>query len=439
MNHPEHSERLVFTESPRSSHLFRIWQNLSMALELPQVDRWLAQYFRSEKRFGKKDRQWYADAIFTALRFGPAAVLAEKIFAAPDRLQELIEEMNRADSFWLVLREMPAEKLFFWLSLYQLTDSIRFPSEAACLGKLSVKSGEHPDLQLLGMGIPNFYAAALQRRQELSAWDESTRLRFLQLQREKAPLWLRLNHPEQAEAARKELLGAGVSLLEQGDAWQVESSKSLLTLRCIEQGVLEIQDLASQSIGAVLQLEQEPLVWDCCAGGGGKTMQIASRLRGKGLVFASDIRHYKLTEVERRAQRAGFSRVRILPWDGEALPAFPLEWKKQGGVDIVLIDAPCTATGTWRRSPDSKYRSNAAGIVHLQTLQKSLFAKVLPALKPGGQLVYATCSWLPEENEDVIQAALEQHPELQLERMQLCGSPTEDSDTMFYAVLRKRL
>lgn len=188
-----------------------------------------------------------------------------------------------------------------------------------------------------------------------------------------------------------------------------------------------------------MPLDGEPLVWDCCAGGGGKTLQLAARLRGNGRVYASDVRSYKLAEVERRAQRAGLNRVETLEWNGEQLPHFPKDWTKRGGVDIILIDAPCTGTGTWRRSPDSKFRCDEDSIKDLQKLQKSLFSKVLPALKKGGCLIYATCSWLPEENEDIIAAALSEHPELQCESQVLCGNPAEDSDTMFYAVLRKKL
>ncbi len=411
--------RLFFAENPRTPHLYRIWKQLQDHRELPQVDRWLAQIFRGEKRFGKKDRQWYADAVFAALRLGPLVLLAEK-------------SGHAGPGDWTELRDLAADRLFFWLSLDRQdpTDE-RFPEEKQCLEGLK-QSGT-----LARWGIPPFYAPMLERRKILSRWSPLETEQFLAAQNAKAPLWLRVNLPAKADAARRELQAAGVQWVEDGAAWKLDEARNLQTLACIEQGILEIQDYASQRIGAAVDLAGDPLIWDSCAGGGGKSMQLASRLQGRGLIFASDIRSYKLEEVKRRAARAGFSRVRTLPWNGDALPVFPSEWQKNGGVDVIVIDAPCTGTGTWRRSPDSKYRCRETELKDLQALQISIVKKVLPALKKGGQLIYATCSWLPEENEDVVAAALAAHPELRLETQELCGNPAADADTMFYAVLRK--
>jgi len=414
------NSRLYFTETPRVPHLYRVWNQLRECRTLPQVDRWLAQIFRSEKRFGKKDRQWYADAVFAALRLGPLVLLAEAGQAA-DKIQ----------GDWNELREISADRLFFWLSLErQLATDDRFPQEKQRIEDLKQSKS------LASYGLPLFYTPMLERRQTMSSWGPEARATFLATQNIKAPLWLRVNQPHKVAAARRELAEQDMSWIEDGSAWKLDATRNLKNLQCLEQGILEIQDYASQMIGAVVDVARDPLVWDCCAGGGGKTLQIASRLQG-GLVFASDIRQYKLDEVKRRAERADLQRVRTLPWNGETLPALPAEWQNNGGVDVILIDAPCTGTGTWRRSPDSKYRCDAQELKQLHDLQISLFQKVLPALKKGGQLIYATCSWLPEENEDVVAAALQAHGELSLEIQQLCGNPSADADTMFYAVLRK--
>lgn len=411
--------RLFFAENPRTPHLYRIWTQLQSCRELPQVDRWLAQVFRGEKRFGKKDRQWYADAVFAALRLGPLVLLAEK---------------GRTDvqADWNELRELSAERLFFWLSLERQDPADeRFPEEKQSLERMRQAQS------LARWGIPPFYEPMLERRQTLGQWSVADKEHFLAAQNVKAPLWLRVNLPAQADAARREFREHGIHWAEEGTAWKLEEARNLQNLQCLDQGILEIQDYASQMIGAAVELAGDPLIWDSCAGGGGKTLQLASRLQGRGLIFASDIRSYKLEEVKRRAARAGFSRVRTLPWNGDALPQFPSEWQKNGGVDIILIDAPCSGTGTWRRSPDSKYRCNERELKNLQALQISLFQKVLPALKKGGRLIYATCSWLPEENEDVVAAALLAHDDLRLETQKLCGNPAADADTMFYAVIRK--
>jgi 16S rRNA (cytosine967-C5)-methyltransferase len=404
--------RLVFTESPRTPHLFRIWKQLQNNRELPQVDRWLAQVFRGEKRFGKKDRQWYADAVFAALRLGPLVLLAEKN-GAP------------IQGDWSELRELPAERLFHWLSLER-----QDPADERFLAEKQQFEAQRASRTLPGWGLPPFFTPHLDRRRAISQWTAKDTEQFLAMQNVKAPLWLRVNLPAKAASARRELQEHGIAWSEEGNAWKLEEARNLQHLQCIEQGVLEIQDYASQLIGAAIDVSGEPIIWDSCAGGGGKTLQIAARLQGRGQIIASDIRSYKLEEVQRRAARAGFSRVRTLPWNGETLPALP-------ALDAILIDAPCTGTGTWRRSPDSKYRCQEREINELQALQISLFQKVLPVLKKGGQLIYATCSWLVEENEDVVAAALKAHPDLHLESQKLCGNPAADADTMFYAVLRK--
>jgi 16S rRNA (cytosine967-C5)-methyltransferase len=404
--------RLFFTESPRTPHLYRIWTQLQNQRELPQVDRWLAQVFRGEKRFGKKDRQWYADAVFAALRLGPLVLLAEKN-----------EDSIQGD--WNELRELPAERLFHWLSLER-----QDPVDERFLADRQRLEAQRARKTLPAWGLPPFYAPYLERRQALSQWTTADTEKFLALQNVKAPLWLRVNLPAKAAVARRELQDHGITWTEEGHAWKLDAARNLQQLPCIEQGILEIQDYASQMIGAAVDVAGEPNIWDSCAGGGGKTLQIASRLQGRGQIIASDIRSYKLEEVQRRAARAGFSRVRTLPWNGETLPALP-------ALDAILIDAPCTGTGTWRRSPDGKYRCHEREIRGLQSLQISLFQKVLPALKKGGQLIYATCSWLVEENEDVVAEALQAHPDLHLESQQLCGNPAADADTMFHAVLRK--
>lgn len=404
------TQRLPFTDTPRAPHLYRIWNQLREAKELPQVDRWLAQVFRGEKRFGKKDRQWYADAVFAALRLGPLLLLAEGVRGTGD---------------WPQLRALPAERLFFWLSLTQVEGADeRWTAEQAQLEAARRIPG-------VGQGLPLLYVPMLEQRVERSQWTAAERELFLTQQNSKAPLWLRLNHPGKAEQARRDLTAAGISWTENGHAWRLDSSKNLQSLPAIEQGILEIQDLASQEIGGICDVSGDPLIWDCCAGGGGKSMQLATRMKS-GQVLASDVRSYKLDEVKRRAERAGITRIRTLPWDGETLPRFPRP------LDAILIDAPCSGTGTWRRSPDSKYRYTQGSIADLQALQISIIRKVLPALKSGGQLIYATCSWLPQENEDVVAAALRDHPELSLETQKLCGTPAADADTMFYAVLRKK-
>ena len=166
-------------------------------------------------------------------------------------------------------------------------------------------------------------------------------------------------------------------------------------------------------------------------------MQIAAGLKQKGAVYASDVRAYKLDEVKKRAKRAQFDNVRTLEWNGEKLPKFPREIAIRAGFDTVLVDAPCSSSGTWRRNPDAKIKVTAEGLQSVSQLQLAILNQVCTAVKKGGTLVYSTCTWLRCENEDVVAKFLLAHPEFSLVSQECFGSPWHDSDTMFAAVLKK--
>jgi 16S rRNA (cytosine967-C5)-methyltransferase len=184
--------------------------------------------------------------------------------------------------------------------------------------------------------------------------------------------------------------------------------------------------------------------WDCCAGGGGKTLQLASLLQRKGVVVATDIREYKLDDLKMRARRAGFPNIRRSPWDGKA----PRK-KKAGLYDGVLVDAPCSCSGVWRRNPDAKWNTDEAEIAEMSDLQLKILTAASAGVKPGGVLVYGTCSLFDPENRTVVSKFLESHPDFTLESFadplsgKLCQGTLQirpwdsDSDSMFAARMRR--
>ncbi|MDD3117705.1 MAG: RsmB/NOP family class I SAM-dependent RNA methyltransferase [Victivallales bacterium] len=171
-------------------------------------------------------------------------------------------------------------------------------------------------------------------------------------------------------------------------------------------GQFEIQDISSQAIALACAPVPGERWWDPCAGAGGKTLALAAQLHNKGTVLAGDVRGYKLDDLRRRATRAGFSNIQCREWDGK-----PLRHKQQGKFDGVLVDAPCSCSGTWRRNPDARWTTDPAGIGELAALQREILAAAASGVKPGGVLVYATCSLLTAENELVVAAFLKQHPD----------------------------
>jgi 16S rRNA (cytosine967-C5)-methyltransferase len=287
--------------------------------------------------------------------------------------------------------------------------------------------------------IPLWYKDFLLERARQSQWDVFTLNRFLNYHTRRPPLWLRLNNPEKEKEVLEELETHGFQIARQGLAIQAEGSKGIYELDGYKQGYLEVQDLASQLIGYRVAAKPGEMVWDCCAGGGGKTLQIASRPGGaRGAVYASDIRDYKLDILRKRVQKAQLHNIRTLVWEGKELPEFSKEIQKRGGFHWVLVDAPCSATGTWRRNPEAKFRFRPEELSGLVKLQLQLINYASVAVMPGGRLVYATCSWFIAENEGAVQQFLQNNPAFQLESQELLGNPYHNSDTMFAAVLVRK-
>ena len=155
---------------------------------------------------------------------------------------------------------------------------------------------------------------------------------------------------------------------------------------------MEIQDPGSQAVAPLLEAEPEMKVIDACAGAGGKTLHLASLMKGRGEIVAMDVSAAKLSELRRRASRAGTRIIRTETWREDTLKRYA------GWADRVLIDAPCSGLGTLRRQPDLKWRLSEGALEKIKRLQRRLLDHYPALLRPGGKLVYATCSVLPSEN-----------------------------------------
>jgi len=177
------------------------------------------------------------------------------------------------------------------------------------------------------------------------------------------------------------------------------------TLQTFREGFFELQDEGSQLLGMLVDAPPTKVV-DACAGAGGKSLQLAAQMKNRGDLYAFDIDPRRLEELKVRARRDGVHNVRI-----HLLPGVP---DLQGKADRVLVDAPCTGTGTLRRKPDARYRLTEASVAEYAAKQRGLLDQFAPMVKPGGRLVYGTCSILREENEDVVAAFLEAHPDFEV-------------------------
>ncbi len=228
---------------------------------------------------------------------------------------------------------------------------------------------------------------------------------------------------------------------------KVTSRFNVNTLKSFQNGNVEIQDFASQCIGLVANPKEGEKWMDVCAGAGGKTLQLAAMMRGKGLITSCDIRNKPLQELMKRAKKANFKGIRTITTD-LSKPSKKLD---DALFDGVLVDAPCSNSGTWRRNPDLKLRFKTANSEKAAKLQLSILKNAAKFVKPGGSLVYSTCSASILENQKVVELFLNDHAEFKGAKFvhPTTGEKVEatlslpfnlaDNDTMFVAKFTKAL
>ena len=175
-------------------------------------------------------------------------------------------------------------------------------------------------------------------------------------------------------------------------------------------GSFEVQDEGSQLLGYLLAPKRGEMVVDFCAGAGGKTMLLGAMMRSTGRLYAFDVSDKRLAKMKPRVARAGLSNVHPACLSGENDTRVK---RLAGKIDRVLVDAPCSGLGTLRRNPDLKWRQSEMSINELTRKQTDILAAAAKLARPGGRLVYATCSFLSEENEAIVDAFLATHPEYQ--------------------------
>jgi 16S rRNA (cytosine967-C5)-methyltransferase len=172
-------------------------------------------------------------------------------------------------------------------------------------------------------------------------------------------------------------------------------------------GMVEIQDEGSQLASLLCAAHPGEQVLDLCAGGGGKTLALAAEMENRGQIYATDTDGRRLMPIYARIERANARNVQVRAARGAADILGDLKER----CDLVLIDAPCTGTGTWRRNPDAKWRIRPGALAERIKAQDELLGRAADFVKPGGRLVYVTCSVLRDENQDRVGAFLQTHPQ----------------------------
>lgn len=221
----------------------------------------------------------------------------------------------------------------------------------------------------------------------------------------RAPVDLRINtlkvDPEKAGRALESVRARPIPELLNGfripAPQSIERQQSVEAIPAYSKGWVEVQDMGSQLASAAAYSQPGEQVLDYCAGGGGKSLAMAAAMQGKGQVFAHDNDGRRLSAIIPRIKRAGAHNIQLRhPRENASLDDL------QHAMDCVFIDAPCTGVGTWRRRPDAKWRLQPNALARRRQEQAEILRTACNYVKPGGRLVYATCSFLLEENEDQV-------------------------------------
>ena len=350
------------------------------------ADASLHHFFRAHREMGQQDRAFVAEGTFAYLR----------------RKRSLEALAGTDDPRKLALAVIVRE---FHASVRDVEALINVP-EAAWLAEF--KSRTHAALPpAVAADLPDWLWDRLG-----AAYGDAGRAAFADAWQKPAPLDLRVNP---AKLSRDDALAAlrATNLDASPTPFsplgiRVQGRPQMATHALFENGSLEVQDEGSQLIGYALAPRRGEMVADFCAGAGGKTLLLGALMRSSGRLYAFDVVDKRLANLKPRLARSGLSNVhpQLLTSERDARVK-----RLAGKLDRVLVDAPCTGFGTLRRNPDLKWRQTEQDVAELTAKQAAILQSAATLVKPGGRLVYATCSVLPEENDQVIDAFVAANPQ----------------------------
>ena len=365
---------------------------------------YLKQYFSTEKKHGSKDRKYISHLCYSYYRLGHA-------------LKELsVKERLRIALFF-------AEKApGYWAGLYK-PDWIKNWSEDL------VERVAYVEQQFPVFSIQHIYPW----KDEISFGVDLAALCYAQFTQ--PDLFIRIR-PSKEALVKEKLRAAEIHFKEiANDSLALANGTKLDTALQIDEEAV-IQDLNSQRVKQFFpeKLEQSPVrVWDCCAASGGKSILATDYFKQIDLTV-SDTRSTILQNLGARFERAKITNYQSFQADISTSTFTPPE----NGFDLVICDAPCTGSGTWSRTPEQLFFFGPDKITLFTTLQKKIILNTAKTVKPGGYLLYITCSLFKRENEDVIAHLLAENDSLELVKQELLTGYNQKSDTMFVALLVKK-
>lgn len=387
------------------------------------ADALLSKFFRENRKLGLKDRNVIAETIYTILR----------------HYIKLTKVVVAKNSFTLIG--------YTWVKLLGVGRHEIRELRTINLGELD----KLPELDMNVVELPEW---VIQRLSANLTTDEITEL--AKAMTKQAPLTLRVNT---IKTSRNDVLAA---FAEQGIkvkptllspyGVKLNDRAALIKNELFLQGLIEVQDEASQLAGLLLEPKRGDMVVDFCAGSGGKTLLFGMLMKNSGRIYAFDVNERRLGNLTPRLARSGLSNVypQLIASENDSKLKRLAE-----KMDRVFVDAPCLGLGTLRRNPDLKFRQNEQGLAEINVKQLDILTAASRLVKPGGMLVYATCSILRAENQDVVENFLSEHAEFEIievkqvlknldlvlkDQRYLELSPvTHDTDGFFACIMQKSI
>ncbi|MGV1012448.1 MAG: RsmB/NOP family class I SAM-dependent RNA methyltransferase [Flavobacterium sp.] len=349
--------------------------------ESEYADKVVARALKKDKRWGSSDRKFVAETIYEVVRW-------KRLYA---EIAEVKEPYNREDiwrmfAVWAVLRGYPIPD---WRQL-----------EGTPERKIKGKFDELSKVRKMRESIPDWMDELGAKELGEELWTKE-----ITAQNKQAQVILRVNTlnttREKLHAILMDLNIETEFLPNQPDALVLKERANVFMTDAFKAGLFEVQDASSQLVAAFLDVQPGMRVVDTCAGAGGKTLHMASLMQNKGQLIAMDLYESKLKQLKLRAKRNGAFNIEY-----RIIDTTKVIKKLHEKADRVLIDAPCSGLGVLKRNPDAKWKLQPEFIDNIRKIQAEVLESYSKIVKPGGKLVYATCSILPSENEEQIKKFL---------------------------------
>lgn len=380
------------------------------------ADKVVQKVLRFDKRWGARDRGFIAETTYEMVRY-------KRLYA---EIAEVKAPFSRPDLFrmWAVWAILKGIKLPDWKQIEPTPER-----------RIKGKFDELSQIRKFREAIPDWIDELGEKALGEKLWTEE-----IAKLNEPAEVILRTNTLRTTkEELRKALLDENIvaePIRGYASALKLVERANVFVTEAFKKGMFEVQDASSQLVAEFLDVEPGQRVVDTCAGAGGKSLHLAALMENKGQLISMDIYGSKLKELKRRARRNGAHNIEVREIDSSKV------YKKlYGSADRVLIDAPCTGLGVLRRNPDSKWKMQPEFLDKIVKTQQEILRNYSKIVKPGGKMVYATCSILPQENGNQVKSFLssEEGKDFKLVKDKKIYASKSGYDGFFMALLEKSI